>query len=162
MQDELARKFEEPNVKPNDGYNIPHSKRIEKIRNTIDALLDIRLGLSVKKILSPTIKRNELREMVEKAKEKAKDLEVSNEIDKVFDEYLNVGEKSKDISNNNDSILKYEVESKIDKEINNKTLSLEEMKENLVEGSNQEKGKSKVLSNGHYGNSSSDIASAWQ
>ena len=68
-------------------YKNPHQKRILEIENTINTLFDIRLNLSVKKIVSPFIKRSELVKIIDDATKDA-DTFVKAEIDKVFDEYL--------------------------------------------------------------------------
>ncbi len=67
-----------------------------KIDALIDALFDIRLSLSIKRISKPTISTEELKEIVDKAKND-KDISVKNAIDAVFDEYLgNVNQKQTD------------------------------------------------------------------
>ncbi len=134
-----------------DGVN-SHQERINVIKSTIDTLFDIKLSLNVKKIISPTIKRSELNKIVNAAKQRVDDL-VSKEIDKVFDEYLNINEKVNTKSNEDDTVLLSNAQSEID----NKILSLEEMKKNIESGSGI--GNSKVLSNGHYNNHEFDITS---
>ena len=54
-------------------YENPHAKRIKEIENTIDCLLDIRLELSIKKLLSNVISKFELTSIVDKAKQNTKD-----------------------------------------------------------------------------------------
>lgn len=65
MQDNLLRK--EDNALNLVEYKNPHQKRILEIENTINTLFDIRLNLSVKKIVSPFIKRSELVKIIEDA-----------------------------------------------------------------------------------------------
>ena len=68
-------------------YKNPHQKRILEIENTINTLFDIRLNLSVKKIVSPFIKRSELVKIIDDATNDGVSFVIA-EIDKVFDEYL--------------------------------------------------------------------------
>ena len=138
----------------------PHQKRILEIENTINALFDIRLSLSVKKIVSPFIKRSELVKMIDDATKDA-DTFVKAEIDKVFDEYLspkkdtllkNPMPNAKDIWNNvqrdNDIVSVSNAEAKA----NDKSLSLEEMINDAFKDAGGEKGSSKSLNNGHFKN----------
>lgn len=164
MQDNLARKIEEPVAPDLKVYENPHKKRIDEIEKIIDSLLDIRLTLSVKKIISPTINKNELRKIVNDAKQKNEDEIIKQEIDKIFDEYLPNDKiipfktSAKEIWNNNSDVFKPGVEAKIDntikdlnKELNNEKLSLEKMETYVGEGS--EKGVPKVKRDGHFKNS---------
>jgi hypothetical protein len=173
LQDSLARVMETESAsnnfdKPDLKLHVnPHYKRIQEIKNTIDALLDIRLTLSVKKIVGSTISRNELSKIVENEKEKASDEIVKEEIDKVFDSYFNVKKDTSsvmpttsEVLNNNSPVLVPGVEAAIDKAIEDKSLSLSEM-ENIAsnskdEGNNQEKGSAYVKHDAHH-NSSSNI-----
>lgn len=157
MQDNLARKIEEPVTPDLKVYENPHKKRIDEIEKIIDSLLDIRLTLSVKKIISPTIKKNELQKIVSDAKQKNKDEIIKQEIDKIFDEYLPNDKitpfvpTTKEIWDNNSDVFKPGVEAKIDntiKDLNNEKLSLEKMETYVGEGS--EKGVSKVKKDGHF------------
>ena len=50
----------------------------------LDSLLELRLTLSIKKITNKFISKSEFRLLVERTKEKAKDLLVSNAIDDLF------------------------------------------------------------------------------
>lgn len=50
----------------------------------LDSLLELRLTLSIKKITDKYIPKGEFRLLIEKSKEKAKDLLVSNAIDDLF------------------------------------------------------------------------------
>ena len=61
----------------------------------IDALLDVRLGLSIKKIVSPTIMKSEFRKMLDDTKQKF--IEVKDAIDNVFEDYF---QKKKTEENN--------------------------------------------------------------
>lgn len=63
--------------------------------------MDMRLSLSVKRIISPKIKKKDLKEIVDGAKAKLSDSILEKEIDKVFDEYFNVKEEKKSQINNN-------------------------------------------------------------
>lgn len=85
MQDNLLRK--DANALNSVEHENPHQKRILEIENTINTLFDIRLSLSVKKIVSPFIKRSELVKIIDDVTKDA-DTFVKAEIDKVFDEYL--------------------------------------------------------------------------
>ena len=85
MQDNLLRK--DANALNSVEHENPHQKRILEIENTINTLFDIRLSLSVKKIVSPFIKRSELVKIIDDVTKDA-DTFVKTEIDKVFDEYL--------------------------------------------------------------------------
>lgn len=149
-------------------YKTDHKKRIEQINRIIDALLDIRITLSLRKISSPVIKRSELLSIVNSEKQKANDDLVSMEIDKVFDEYLNKESKNiiqtpKDIWNNNSNML----ESNVDKSINNALKNLDD--EKLALQNNQddtfteaglEKGPSKVKRDSHFKSSVNDLDNA--
>ena len=138
----------------------PHPKRILEIENTINTLFGIRLNLSVKKIVSPFIKRSELVKIIDDATKDA-DTFVKAEIDKVFDEYLspkkdtllkNPMPNAKDIWNNvqrdNDIISISNAEAKA----NDKSLSLEEMINDAFKDAGREKGSSKILRNGPFKN----------
>ena len=86
MQDNLLRS-KDANALNLVEHENPRQKRILEIENTINTLFDIRLSLSVKKIVSPFIKRSELVKIIDDATKDA-DTFVKAEIDKVFDEYL--------------------------------------------------------------------------
>lgn len=79
----------------------------------IDALLDIRLTLSVKKITSNLIMKSELKKIVDDTKEKVQILEVQKAIDEVFDEYLN---KTQVIESSNQSLSIEQMQKAIDDE----------------------------------------------
>lgn len=109
----------------------------------IDSLLDIRLTLSIKKVTSDFIKKNDLKKIVDNVKERL-DLRVRNAIDDVFSEYF----VNKDIKKNN------------------KSLSLDEMQtfndsSDSIDSFNSIKGPSLVKTDSHYkssNTSSSDKA----
>lgn len=142
MQDNLLRK-EDTNALNLVEYKNPHQKRILEIENTIDTLFDIRLNLSVKKIVSPFIKRSELVKIIDDATKDA-DTFVKAEIDKVFDEYLS---PKHDVSLNNFVSI-----SNAEAKANDKSLSLEEMINDAFKDAGREKGSSKSLNNGHFKN----------
>ena len=54
----------------------------------IDSLLDIRLTLSVKRLTSEYINRQELKKDLDDAKQRAEDIKINEEIDKLFDSYF--------------------------------------------------------------------------
>ncbi len=142
MQDNLLRK-EDTNALNLVEHENPHKKRILEIENTIDTLFDIRLNLSVKKIVSPFIKRSELVKIIDDATKDA-DTFVKAEIDKVFDEYLS---PKHDVSLNNFVSI-----SNAEAKANDKSLSLEEMINDAFKDAGREKGSSKSLNNGHFKN----------
>lgn len=148
MQDNLLRS-KDANALNLVEYKNPRQKRILEIENTINTLFDIRLSLSVKKIVSPFIKRSELVKIIDDATKDA-DTFVKAEIDKVFDEYLSPNKK--DIWNNvqldNDIVSISNAEAKA----NDKSLSLEEMINDAFKDAGREKGSSKSLNNGHFKN----------
>lgn len=142
MQDNLLRK-EDTNALNLVVHENPHQKRILEIENTINTLFDIRLSLSVKKIVSPFIKRSELVKIIDDATKDA-DTFVKAEIDKVFDEYLS---PKHDASLNN-----FVSVSNVEAKANDKSLSLEEMINDAFKDAGREKGSSKSLNNGHFKN----------
>lgn len=141
MQDNLLRK-EDTNALNLVVHENPHQKRILEIENTINTLFDIRLSLSVKKIVSPFIKKSELVKMIDDVTKDA-DTFVKAEIDKVFDEYL-----SPNVQRDNDIVSVSNAEAKA----NDKYLSLEEMIGEAFKDAGREKGSSKSLNNGHLKN----------
>lgn len=142
MQDNLLRS-KDANALNLVEYKNPHQKRILEIENTINTLFDIRLSLSVKKIVSPFIKRSELVKIIDDATKDA-DTFVKAEIDKVFDEYLS---PKHDVSLNNFVSI-----SNAEAKANDKSLSLEEMINDAFKDAGREKGSSKSLNNGHFKN----------
>lgn len=162
MQDNLARKIEEPVAPDLKVYENPHKKRIEEIEKIIDSLLDIRLTLSVKKVMSTTIKKAELQNLVNEAKTKSADDIVKKEIDKLFEEYLSKDKtipfknSRKEIWENNSEVFKPGVEAKIDstiKDLKDEKLSLEQMENMAYAEEGTEKGISKVKRDEHFKNS---------
>lgn len=170
VNDTSARKIEEPVLKLYEGnfdektklnvYENPHAKRIKEIENTIDCLLDIRLELSIKKLLSNVISKFELTSIVDKAKQNTKDEVVKQEIDKMFDEYLITKDNalpsipsSSDAWEKNSTMLATGVEAKINNEIDAQKLSLKEMEEmskDDYQDNGSEKGVSMVKTDKHY------------
>ena len=61
----------------------------------IDALLEIRLTLSIKKIVSPTIMKSEFKKILDDTKERF--IEMKNALDDVFDEYFPKAKKENNI-----------------------------------------------------------------
>lgn len=148
MQDNLLRS-KDANALNLVEYKNPHQKRILEIENTINTLFDIRLSLSVKKIVSPFIKRSELVKIIDDATKDA-DTFVKAEIDKVFDEYLSPNKKDiwNSVQLDNDIVSISNAEAKA----NDKSLSLEEMINDAFKDAGREKGSSKSLNNGHFKN----------
>ena len=77
----------------------------------IDALLEIRLSLSVRKIVSPTIMKSEFKKILDGTKEKF--AEVSIALDGVFEQYFPKRQEGKIMfnsfpPNSNDNINEYE------------------------------------------------------
>lgn len=142
MQDNLL-KSKDANALNLVEHENPHQKRIIEIENTINTLFDIRLSLSVKKIVSPFIKRSELVKIIDDTTKDA-DAFVKAEIDKVFDEYLS---PKHDVSLNN-----FVSVSNVEAKANDKSLSLEEMINDAFKDVGREKGSSKSLNNGHFKN----------
>lgn len=142
MQDNLLRS-KDANALNLVEHENPRQKRILEIENTINTLFDIRLNLSVKKIVSPFIKRSELVKIIDDATKDA-DTFVKAEIDKVFDEYLS---PKHDVSLNNFVSI-----SNAEAKANDKSLSLEEMINDAFKDAGREKGSSKSLNNGHFKN----------
>lgn len=148
MQDNLLRS-KDANALNLVEYKNPRQKRILEIENTINTLFDIRLSLSVKKIVSPFIKRSELVKIIDDATKDA-DTFVKAEIDKVFDKYLSPNKKDiwNSVQLDNDIVSISNAEAKA----NDKSLSLEEMINDAFKDAGREKGSSKSLNNGHFKN----------
>lgn len=109
----------------------------------IDALLDIRLTLSVKKISNKFILKSELKTILDNAKQEAQDLKVSNAIDEVFGEYFK--NNSKPVNKEDGALLSIDqMQDLIDKETGYKDTG-------------DQKGTAFVKTDGHY-NSSTDTA----
>ena len=79
-------------VKNSNEYKLDSNQRKE----LIDALLNVRLSLNVKKIVSDRIEKNELKKLIEEQTIKLQDVKVKGEIDNLFEEYF--GSKEKDNS----------------------------------------------------------------
>lgn len=99
----------------------------------IDALLDIRLTLSMKKLVSDYIKKSELKKILDEEKKSVEDLEVSTAIDDLFKEYFEV--KVNDVYNNQ-SLSINQMEDIIDK--------------NIYQDSGKEAGKALVKTDGYH------------
>lgn len=169
MQDTSARILQDSPIKVYEGLKPElklrvnsHTKRLTIIRNTIDALLDIRLSLGVKKIISPTIKKTELLEIINSTKEKVADVDVKAEIDKVFEEYLPdrvlepIIPNAKEIWNNaNKNLSRLSVENKIDEALD-KAMSLNDM-EDAYNDQGEEKGMAFVKSDPHLKSSNNGL-----
>lgn len=115
-------------------------KRNEVILTTIDTLLDIRLTLTVRKLIDKMIAKLELKKIVDNAKSKLIDL-VRKEIDEAFKDYFPVNEESKDSN----------------------SMTFDEMKDSLnnFEDKGEERGKALSFNNGRFSNNnSSDLPKA--
>lgn len=66
----------------------PSKEKLSFRSKLIDALLDIRLTLSIKKIKSDFIMKSELKRILDDTKQNAQNIEISNAIDDVFAEYF--------------------------------------------------------------------------
>ncbi len=112
------------------------------IQNTIDMLLDIRLTLTVKRLIDKTINSIKFKEIVDKAKLNA-DEKVKKEIDNTFSEYFN----------KNNNIEFFDI-----KNSSEKVMSFDEMKESFKDGEN--KGRMLTLNNGRFTNNDSESSKA--
>lgn len=118
-------------------------KRNEVILTTIDTLLDIRLTLTVRKLIDKTIAKLELKKIVDNAKAKLSDL-VRKEIDVAFKDYFPVNEESKGPN----SMTFNEMKDSLNKEKN-------------FEDKGEERGKALSFNNGRFSNNnSSDLPKA--
>lgn len=104
----------------------------------IDALLDVRLTLSIKKITSDFIKKNDFKRILDELKEKL-DLKVKNAIDDVFSEYFDKGSK---------------------KDFSNTPLSLDEMGRFNDSSDSINKGTSLVKTSPYYKSNPNDVVSS--
>ena len=105
--------------------------------NLIDALLEIRLSLSIKKIVSPTIMKSEFKKILDDTKERF--TQVKDALDNVFDEYFPKTEKE------------------------NNVISFAEFtkkEEPVYEGTGMEKGTSLVKRDGHFNSSGNNNQAA--
>lgn len=112
------------------------------IQRTIDTLLDIRLTLTVRRLIDKTINSIKFKEIVDKAKLNA-DEKVKKEIDNTFDYYFNKNNNPKlfEVENDSDGIIKFD-----------------ETKESFKDG--ESKGRALTLNNGRFTNNDSDTSKA--
>ena len=117
-------------------YNFPVKETDDEIdiNALIDALFDIRLSLSIKRITSPTIKKDELRNLVDNTKND-KNEAVRNALDEVFEVYLGKENiKQSNLSNNKytiediDRIIDKKIRYEQEEELKNKKLILNQDK----------------------------------
>ena len=108
--------------------NKPNSLR----SNLIDALLEIRLSLSIKKIVSPTIAKSEFKKILDDTK--GKFIEVKDALDDVFEEYFPRAKKE-------NNVIEF--------------AEFARSKESSFEERGSEKGRSFVKRDGHFNSSSS-------
>ena len=98
--------------------------------NLIDALLDIRLALSIKKIVSPTIMKSEFRKILDDTKIRYDS--VKDAIENVFDEYFPKTKKESNVIDFSEFVKK---------------------EEPIYEETGAEKGTSLVKRDGHFNSS---------
>lgn len=91
----------------------PSKEKFSFRSKLIDALLDIRLTLSIKKIKNDFIMKSELKSILDDTKKNLQNTEVSNAIDDVFAEYF---KKENKIINQDQSLSIGQMESLIDEE----------------------------------------------
>ena len=70
------------------------------VSKLIDALLLLRVKLSIRKITSEHIKQSEFEQMLGEVKKSNEDIEVSNAIDKLFEDERSLKESNKSLSLN--------------------------------------------------------------
>lgn len=122
-------------------------KRNEVILTTIDTLLDIRLTLTVRKLIDETINKFEFEKIVYNAKIKHNNL-VREEIDNAFEDYFPVNKKNVDSDKKSKSMTFEEMQDSLNKEKN-------------FEDKGEEKGKALSFNNGRFSNNnSSDLPKA--
>lgn len=122
-------------------------KRNEVILTTIDTLLDIRLTLTVRKLIDKTIAKLEFKKIIDNAKIKHNNL-VRKEIDNAFEDYFPVNKKNVDSDKKNESMTFDEMQDSLNKEKN-------------FEDKGEEKGKALSFNNGRFSNNnSSDLPKA--
>lgn len=120
-------------------------KRNEVILTTIDTLLDIRLTLTVRKLIDKMIAKLELKKIVDNAKAKLSDL-VRKEIDEAFKDYFPVPVNVASADSN--SMTFDEMKDSLNKEKN-------------FEDKGEERGKALSFNNGRFSNNnSSDLPKA--
>lgn len=88
--------------------DFPLENKVLDKEKLIDALLDIRLTLCVKKINSNVITRKELREILDDKKKMVDDVLVKSSIDDLFDEYFVIQDKVDKKENDSLSIAQME------------------------------------------------------
>lgn len=116
-----------------DAINMPKSFR----SNLIDALLEIRLTLSIKKIVSPTIMKSEFKKILDDTKERFN--EVKDALDNVFDEYFPRAKKE-------NNVIEF--------------AEFARSKESSFEDGGAEKGRSLVKRDGHFNSSANNNQAA--
>ena len=122
-------------------------KRNEVILTTIDTLLDIRLTLTVRKLIDKTIAKLEFKKIIDNAKIKHNNL-VRKEIDNAFEDYFPVNKKNVDSDKKSESMTFDEMQDSLNKEKN-------------FEDKGEEKGKALSFNNGRFSNNnSSDLPKA--
>lgn len=122
-------------------------KRNEVILATIDTLLDIRLTLTVRKLIDKTIAKLEFKKIIDNAKIKHNNL-VRKEIDNAFEDYFPVNKKNVDTDKKSESMTFDEMQDSLNKEKN-------------FEDKGEEKGKALSFNNGRFSNNnSSDLPKA--
>lgn len=122
-------------------------KRNEVILTTIDTLLDIRLTLTVRKLIDKTIAKLEFKKIIDNAKIKHNNL-VRKEIDNAFEDYFPVNKKNVDTDKKSESMTFDEMQDSLNKEKN-------------FEDKGEEKGKALSFNNGRFSNNnSSDLPKA--
>lgn len=108
----------------------------------LDALYSIRLELCAQKIIAPTIKKTKLEEIINSSKKNITDKIVSQEIDKLFEEYFII-KKDEPVSN-----MINNLDSKIDEK--NKEALNNSLSNDNENGKTSEKGYSKILHSSYF------------
>ena len=103
----------------------------------IDALLEIRLTLSIKKIVSPTIMRSEFKKILDDTKERF--VEVNDALDEAFNEYFPTAKKE-------NNVIEFS--------------NFEPSKEVSFEDGGAEKGRSLIKRDSHFNSSSNNNQAA--
>ncbi len=109
----------------------PSKEKFSFRSKLIDALLDVRLTLSVKKITSDFIMKSEFKKILDETKEKISGDDVKKALDDVFEEYFDLNPKA---------------------QFQNKTLSVSEM-QSLIDDETyhgEEKGRSLVKTDAYH------------
>ena len=108
----------------------------------LEALYSIRLELCTQKIIAPTIKKTKLEEIINSSKKNITDKIVSQEIDKLFEEYF-IATKNEPVSN-----MINNLDSKIDEK--NKEALNNSLSNDNENGKTSEKGYSKILHSSYF------------